>query len=173
MPGGHPTIRGAPKHGFGGIEIHWQRLIPANHLAITNNEYDKIGKEAMRKAFLAMYPDKHLTTIQVMTALKERDIKYNSNLRGHDKVRGCYYGVKFATMDEDDDDEEELKKGIDTTYQSIDPVKELKRQLEELQAKYNALQKKHESDEVDEKPKKVDKSKKLSDEEQKKVNNVE
>jgi hypothetical protein len=37
-------------------------------LTITTNEKDKIGKDIMKDAILAMYPDKHLTTTHVMTS---------------------------------------------------------------------------------------------------------
>jgi len=89
-------------------------------LKITNLDTDKISKDDMRKAFLTMYPDKHLTTVQVMTSLKERKINYNCNMRcSYTKIRGCYYGVKFSNDDYDSDEEDPLENGVDKTDKSI------------------------------------------------------
>jgi hypothetical protein len=117
-------------------------------LKITNNDEDKIGKDKMKNEFLAMYPDKHLTTIQVMSSLKEHKLKYNMNLRSNDKIRGCFYGVKFCDNNNDDDDDnkddlQDYENGVDKSNQSIDVNKELIKQLTELQAKYDKLLEKY------------------------------
>jgi hypothetical protein len=49
----------------------------------------------MKDKFSEMYPDKHLTTVQVITALTAKSIPYNSNLRTKDNVQGAYYCVRF------------------------------------------------------------------------------
>ena len=125
-------------------------------LVITNDEKDKIGKETMRKLFLEMYPDRHLTTIQVMTSLKEHKIMYNTNIRSEGNVRGCYYGVKIKQECDDDD----YEFGIDKVDQSVDINKEWAKKYAELEAKYNELVN-VQAKEVpnDEKPKKVKKNK--------------
>jgi phage/plasmid-associated DNA primase len=65
-------------------------------LKITNNvDKDRIGKEDMKRAFQAKFPDKHLTVQQLISSLKEKNIVYDGTLRC-DKVKGCYIGVKFA-----------------------------------------------------------------------------
>lgn len=101
-------------------------------LKITNNEKDKIGKDSMKNSFLAMYPDKHISTIQVMTSLKDRGLKYNMNMRSDNKIRGCFYGVKFSDREDDDID--------DNNYSEVDEVnKELMKKYLELQSKYDLL----------------------------------
>ena len=125
-------------------------------LVITNDEKDKIGKETMRKLFLEMYPDRHLTTIQVMTSLKEHKIMYNTNIRSEGNVRGCYYGVKIKQECDDDD----YEFGIDKVDQSVDINKEWAKKYAELEAKYNELVNAQAKDVPnDEKPKKVKKNK--------------
>lgn len=103
-------------------------------LIITKNETDKIGKDEMRDAFLRMYPDKHLTTTQVITSMKQKDIMYNCNLR-FNNVRGAYPFIKFRT-DEDEEDEAEYDNGIDKSEKAVTvPIEEymkLKNELAEL-----------------------------------------
>jgi hypothetical protein len=109
-------------------------------LKVTNNDADKISKDTMRNEFLKMYPDKHLTTIQIMSSLKDRNIKYNTNLRSTGNIRGCYYGVKFSLQDDQDD--EDYNNGINNADQAVDinlKYKELEQQYKELQEKYNIL----------------------------------
>jgi hypothetical protein len=166
-------------------DIH-QDFIDAK-LVITNDDKDKIGKDEMRKAFLAMYPDKHLTTLQVITSLKEKKIQYNSNLRGSNNVRGCYWGVRFRG-DDDDDDDEEYDHGVNKQDQSVNMSEEYvkvkddrdmwKRRYEELMQKLNetpvvvkevvveapktlVLQPTEAHKNVEKKPRKVNKTKKV------------
>lgn len=63
-------------------------------LNITKDEKDRIGKEQMREYFLSMYPDKHMTTLQVITALRDRRIEYDGQKRC-DGVKGCFVGVRL------------------------------------------------------------------------------
>ncbi len=54
-----------------------------------------------------------------MTSVKERKINYNCNMRcSLTKIRGCYYGVKFADDDDDSDEEDPLEYGVDKTDKS-------------------------------------------------------
>jgi hypothetical protein len=99
-------------------------------LKVTNNDADKISKDTMRNEFLKMYPDKHLTTIQIMSSLKDRNIKYNTNLRSTGNIRGCYYGVKFSQQDDEDD--EDYNNGINKVEQSVD----IHLKYKELEQKY-------------------------------------
>jgi hypothetical protein len=108
-------------------------------LKITNNDTDKISKDIMRTVFLNMYPDKHLTTIQIMTALKDRKIQYNPNLRSSGNIRGCYYGVKFSMNNNQEEENDNLSNGVDQTDQSVDVYKELEDKYKDLENKYNAL----------------------------------
>ena len=117
-------------------------------LMITTNEKDKIGKDEMKKEFLDMYPDKHLTTIQVITSLKERKILYNTNLRYVDNVRGCYYNVRFKTdrdieKEDKNDKSDPYEAGINKIDQSIPNVTNDEYvRLKEIEKLYNELLKK-------------------------------
>ena len=143
-------------------------------LKITTNEKDKIGKDKMKDAFLAMYPDKHLTTTQVMSSLKEHKIKYNMNLRSANNIRGCFYCVKLKYDEDDEDDDDKDKKedpyeyGVDKTNQSVEVTVSLKK-YQDLEDKYNKLLEKlnNQTHELvvtkeDEKPKKIKKEKTVS-----------
>ena len=66
-----------------------------------------------------MYPDKHLTTIQVMAALKEHKILYNTNMRLSGNVRGCYYGVRTQFDIDEEEEQEALEMGVDKSDQSV------------------------------------------------------
>jgi len=103
-------------------------------LIITKNETDKIGKDEMRDAFLSMYPDKHLTTTQVITSMKQKDIQYNCNLR-YNNVRGAYPCIKFRT-EEDEFDDVEYDNGIDKSEKavtvSMEEYMKIKNELAEL-----------------------------------------
>ena len=93
----------------------------------------------MRDMFLKMYPDKHLTTIQVMTALKEHKILYNTNMRSSGNVRGCYYGVHTKLDIDEEEEQKALEMGVDKSDQSVNQDEYWKQQFAELQAKYNNL----------------------------------
>ena len=49
-------------------------------LTLTNKPEDRIGKDEMRTAFLEMYPDKHLTVLQVISSLKDKKIIFDGSL---------------------------------------------------------------------------------------------
>ena len=96
----------------------------------------------MKDAFLAMYPDKHLTTPQVRSSLKEHNIKYNMNLRSTNNIRGCFYCVRFNDDYDDNDDvkdkdvkdkDDPYEHGIDKSNQSIDVNVELMKKYQELE----------------------------------------
>jgi hypothetical protein len=143
-----------------------------SELTITNNPNDKIGKDGMRKAFLDMYPDKHLTAMQVKTSLTERKLIFKPDVRTN-KIKGSYIGVKFRV--EEEDDEEDYDNGIEKKDQSVDVIKLMKTKYDDLEAKYNTLLEKYnkipelvfvpqskitkEIFNTDDKPKKINKSK--------------
>ena len=117
-----------------------------SRLIITNKNADRVGKHAMHEAFKLMYPEKHLTPLQLLTSLKEKKIDYNSGWRVHG-IQGCFYGI---TLREDDDmyneDEEDAahNSGIDRGEKSVDICKEhakLKFAYASLIKKYNAKMK--------------------------------
>lgn len=91
-----------------------------SELIITNEDADRISKDSMRKQFLKMYSDKHLTSVQVMTSLRDKKISYSHKYR-HNNVQGCYVGVKLKMHMDDDEDLFDTK--IDASDQSIDGIK--------------------------------------------------
>jgi hypothetical protein len=64
-----------------------------------------------------MFPNKHLTPLQVITSLKEKDIKYDYALRcKKTNLRGVFVGVKLIEDNNDDEDEiAKLRKELDET----------------------------------------------------------
>jgi hypothetical protein len=75
------------------------------NLNITNNDKDIINKTNMRSSFLKMYPEKHLSILQIITSFKDKQLKYDSQKQGGDGVRGVFVGVKFKDDFIDEDDE--------------------------------------------------------------------
>ena len=102
------------------------------YLTITGKEDDRIGKDSMHKEFKLIFPDKMLTSIQLISSLKDQNITYSSKFRC-DGLQGCYTGVKFK--DQDVESENDYENGIEKKEQSVDINKAYK----ELEAKYNAL----------------------------------
>lgn len=68
----------------------------------TKSQDDRIGKNRMHSEFSKMYPNKHLSPLQVITALKEKGIEYQSKLRA-DNIQGCFVCVKFHWIQELDE----------------------------------------------------------------------
>jgi hypothetical protein len=101
-------------------------------LIITNNEKDRIGKDKMREMYLQMYPDKHITVLQIISSLRDKRINYDKGFR-HDNIRGCFIGVK-AKADIMDEDEEEGEKKEKT-------INDIKKELQEMKKKYDQLKK--------------------------------
>jgi hypothetical protein len=100
-------------------------------LIITNNNDDKIGKDRMREMFLQMYPEKHISTLQVISAMKDHKLVYDKGVRDNN-IRGCFIGIKART---DTMDEEETPKDEN----QIKLEKQAK-QIEELLLKLKALE---------------------------------
>jgi len=62
----------------------------------TNNPNDKISKAQMNLLFKEKYPTKNLTDNQISISLKEKNIKYDAQVRKHN-IRGVYTGLKQLT----------------------------------------------------------------------------
>src|SRR5690606_22742564 len=75
-----------------------------SELIITNDSTDRISKEDMRAAFVARFPTKHTTVMQVMTNLKQKRIKYSADSRING-VKGCYMGVRMRTEEDGEYDD--------------------------------------------------------------------
>jgi hypothetical protein len=93
-----------------------QDFIDSN-LRITNSPDDRIGKNEMLEAVKAQYPQKHLTPMQLITALKDKKISYNAKLRC-EKLQGCFVGVVFQS--EFDDDLEDVKDPLEKGIKQVD-----------------------------------------------------
>ena len=102
-----------------------------SRLVITANSADKIGKDRMRSLYLQMFPDKHITTLQIISELKDRKLVYNKDMRDN-HVKGCFINVKERSdseiMDEDVKDENQIK------------IEQQAKQIEELLLKLKALE---------------------------------
>lgn len=107
-------------------------FIDAN-LTITNVDTDRIGKITMHESFCRMYPKKHLTVLQLITAIKEKNIKYFSQYRC-DNLQGCYVGVKFK--DDEVSEHASLYPELDgKTKREVEleqEIAKLRKQLEQL-----------------------------------------
>lgn len=79
-------------------------------LSKTNKSEDRIGKDEMHRIFHFMYPQKHLTVLQVITSLKDKGIIYQAKLRC-DRIQGCFTNIK--KFDELEDDFINLDNGLD------------------------------------------------------------
>lgn len=118
----------------------WIQDFIDSKLKITNSPDDRIGKNEMFEVLKSQYPQKHLTPMQLITALKDKKISYNAKLRC-EKLQGCFVGVVFQSDFEDDleDVKDPLEKGIkQVDYRSkyenaMNEIEELKKQLQQLQ----------------------------------------
>jgi hypothetical protein len=71
------------------------------NLLFTNDDADRINKQDnMLNTFNTFYPDKHLSMLQLISSLKEKNVKYSSKYRCSG-IQGCFYCVKLLECDED------------------------------------------------------------------------
>jgi len=108
------------------------------YLTITNNDNDRIGKEEMKVHFTLMNPKSYVTCMQLINSLKDKEIKYSGTYR-HNKVKGCYYGIKFQNLDEEEDDQEPLN--IIDSFNTNEP--NYKKMYEKLLKQHNDKIKKY------------------------------
>jgi hypothetical protein len=64
------------------------------HLIISPKSDDRISKSDMEVQFKKIYPDKHLSMVQLITSLKDKGLNYNPSMRVHG-VRGCFTHIKL------------------------------------------------------------------------------
>ena len=115
----------------------------------TNKPQDKIAKDVMKKAFHDVYQDKHLTTLQVITSLKEHNLVYDKGLRAKSGIRGCFCSVRFKRVvddDDEDDDVDHYNNGVSDVDQAVtvrmeDHMKTVN-ELKDFKAKYAVLEQK-------------------------------
>jgi hypothetical protein len=70
------------------------------NLVFTNNDKDRVSKQDMLNQFKQFYPDKHLSVLQLISSLKEKNVKYSNKYRING-IQGCFYCVKVVESDED------------------------------------------------------------------------
>ena len=61
---------------------------------LITDDNGRIGKQEMRDAYVAMYPDKKISVLQMISALKDKGIEYKCDLR-FNHVKGCFVGLSF------------------------------------------------------------------------------
>jgi len=104
-----------------------------SELVLTEDENDRIGKDRMLSLYRARYPDKRMNIQNIISALKDKNLKYSGQHR-IDKIRGCFLCVK-----EKDQEEQESEAvnyfGVSKKEHTkvLDENKKLKEQIEELQ----------------------------------------
>jgi len=105
-------------------------------LTITNNEKDRIGKESIRKKFLSMYPDKHMSVLQVISALKDKNVVYNCKYRKNN-IQGCFVGVRYKDDDASDecDNDGHHQSSISELFKEVASLKRQVQQLRDMQTK--------------------------------------
>jgi hypothetical protein len=70
------------------------------NLVFTNNDKDRVSKQDMLNQFKQFYPDKQLSVLQLISSLKEKNVKYSNKYRING-VQGCFYCVKIVESNED------------------------------------------------------------------------
>ena len=108
-----------------------------SQLIQTNNVYNRIGKEEMRTEFLKMYPNKHLTTQQIISSLKDKGIEYNGKFRCN-RIQGCYICVRLRTPHDLDDFEEDNTAEL-SHAEALELIKQLKNKIKKLEQDNNTL----------------------------------
>jgi len=115
------------------------------HLEITNNPADKVHKETLRKLFIEQFPNrKHITTQQLISSLKDHNLKYNYNVRCKEtKLKGCFIGVKLKDKEEFINDNNEVDP-LDDGVEELDNNNELQKQLQQLKEQMEQMKKENE-----------------------------
>jgi hypothetical protein len=127
-----------------GANDYFQDFIDSN-LEITKNDNDRIGKDEMCALFKAKYPEKHITPVDVMSALRDKHIEYSHKKRVKNvATQGCYIGVKIRTdlnhnhnntsdldyIPIEDDDELEIVRSQNKELET--KIKQLEAEMEKL-----------------------------------------
>jgi hypothetical protein len=100
------------------------------------NDDKRISKEDMHKKFLEMYPQKHLTVLQVINSLKEKKLIYNAKFRCNN-IQGCFINVKFRDFIDDKDDEDDKPSPLDGNYINYKQKYELlEQEMKKLKEQY-------------------------------------
>lgn len=106
----------------------------------TDLETDRIGREQMHRLFMSNYPKSLITQTQLISSLKQKNIKYNCDFRAQG-VKGCFLFVKANDQDFKDDDfafgeDNKNHKDYKTLYEEqIIKIKQLEKIIEEMKGK--------------------------------------
>ena len=95
----------------------------------TKSTDDRIGKTEMHESFHEMYPAKHLSVQQIISALKDKGVEYSPKFR-HQNIQGCFYCVKFLT----DSDQEQRRVTVshDKLREAYETIEKQKQEIETL-----------------------------------------
>jgi hypothetical protein len=114
---------------------------------VTNNDEDRISKLQMLKLYKELYPDRHANPLTLISALKDKDIRYESQYRvkGYE-IKGAFVGIKIKDDDDDndknnkhnkvddDDDDDDIDKeklGINAPQPVVFRAEEVKQLMDE------------------------------------------
>jgi len=107
----------------------------------------RVGKREMYTLFREEYPEKHLNELQLISALKDRNITYNKDLRCKKTgTRGCFIGVRVKKLSDemrkkpekiDDNKCELLEIENENMKKIIEDLKADNKRLQERQTTYN------------------------------------
>jgi hypothetical protein len=91
----------------------------------------------MSEVFKTAYPNKHLTNLQLITSLKEKKIKYDSQIR-YEGIKGSFIGVVFVDNSDVKEptniiEESNLKELNKKYYDAIKLNEELEKRIKELE----------------------------------------
>ena len=105
----------------------WIQDFIDTNLKITNNPDNRIAKNEMLVAIKAQFPNKYISQIQLISALKDKKIDYNAKFRC-EKLQGCFVGVVFQ-----DEDESQSNFEYKIKYEkALETIQSLERQIQEL-----------------------------------------
>jgi hypothetical protein len=107
-------------------------------LKITNTENDRIGKDDMLNLYREKFPNKFLTMQQLISLLKSKNIKYNSDFRVNN-VKGAFYCVKV--IDDLDREIEQVENEETEKEQIVNENKKLKEKLAMMEKQMEELKK--------------------------------
>ena len=74
----------------------WIQDFIDSNLKITVDINHRIAKQDMFDAIRNEFPNRHMSNIQIIDAMKDKKIDYNAKFRC-DKTQGCFVGILFQT----------------------------------------------------------------------------
>jgi len=95
----------------------------------TKSTDDRIGKTEMHESFHEMYPAKHLSVQQIISALKDKSIEYSPKFR-HQNIQGCFYCVKF--LSDSDQEQRRVTVSHDKLREAYETIEKQKQEIETL-----------------------------------------